>query len=67
VSLGLGFFVFLIADMNVLRTFGVLTGLTIIIALLADLTITPALMALMYRSKEEEATQTATLAESGMY
>lgn len=67
VSIGLGFFVFLSADMCVLRTFGVLTGLTIIIALLADLTITPALMTLMYHSQKQQVPQPGALVESSTY
>jgi predicted RND superfamily exporter protein len=67
VSLSIGFLAFLTADMNVLRSFGILTALTMIIALLSDLTITPALMAMLYRSQEQEAPQSGTVIESRTY
>ncbi len=52
VVLSLGFFVFTFADMaNVIR-FGLLTGVTIILALLADFLLAPALMQLLMRSKK---------------
>ncbi|NNG01237.1 MAG: MMPL family transporter [Desulfobacteraceae bacterium] len=54
-SLSIGFLAFLTADMNVLRSFGMLTGLTMVIALLSDLTIIPALMSLLYRVQEQPA------------
>jgi predicted RND superfamily exporter protein len=53
-SLSVGFLAFLSADMNVLRAFGMLTGLTIVLALVSDVTITPALMTLLYRSQEQQ-------------
>jgi predicted RND superfamily exporter protein len=60
VSLSIGFLAFLTADMNVLREFGVLTALTVIIALLSDLTITPALMTMLFRSQERDVTEPYT-------
>jgi predicted RND superfamily exporter protein len=54
VSLSIGFLAFLSADMNVLRAFGMLTGLTIVLALVSDVIITPALMTLLYRSQEQQ-------------
>ena len=44
VVLSAGFFIFMFASMNNLFDFGLLTGLTIIIALLADYFISPALL-----------------------
>jgi predicted RND superfamily exporter protein len=49
VVLSLGFFIYLFASMNNLFYFGLLTGLTIILALLADFFLAPALMALIHR------------------
>ncbi len=49
--LSLGFFVFMFANLNNLFTFGWLTGLTIIMALLSDYFIAPALMVLVNRPK----------------
>ena len=48
VVLSLGFFIFMFASMNNLFYFGLLTGITIIVALLADFFLAPALMALAY-------------------
>lgn len=66
VSLSIGFLAFLTTDMNVLRSFGLLTGLTMVIALLSDLTITPALMTALYRAQEQETPQAEALVESSM-
>ena len=56
VVLCIGFFIFMTADMaNVIR-FGLITGTTIILALLSDLLLAPALMQVMYGKKQ---TQTA--------
>jgi len=49
IVLSLGFFIFMFASMNNLFYFGLLTGLAIVFALAADLLLSPALMALMYR------------------
>ncbi|WP_339136041.1 MAG: MMPL family transporter [Candidatus Electrothrix sp. GW3-4] len=49
--LSLGFFIFMFANMNNLFNFGWLTGFTIIMALLADYFIAPALMVLVNRPK----------------
>lgn len=51
--LSLGFFVFMFANMNNLFNFGWLTGLTIIMALLSDYFIAPALMVLVNRGKHQ--------------
>lgn len=49
--LSLGFFIFMFANLNNLFNFGWLTGLTIIMALLSDYFIAPALMVLVNRQK----------------
>jgi len=49
IVLSLGFFVYMFAYMNHVSNFGLLTGLAIIIALLADFFLTPALMVLITR------------------
>jgi predicted RND superfamily exporter protein len=49
--LSAGFFVFMFASMNSLFNFGWLTGFTIIMALLSDYFIAPALMMLVHRTK----------------
>ncbi|MCP4756113.1 MAG: MMPL family transporter [Proteobacteria bacterium] len=48
-----GFFAYLAADMNVLVTFGIVAGTTIILAFLSDIIITPALVSLVFRSREK--------------
>jgi predicted RND superfamily exporter protein len=50
--LSLGFFIYMFSEMNNLFRFGLLTGLTIIFALLADFLLAPALMALFKSRKE---------------
>ncbi len=45
--LSLGFFIFMFATMNNLFNFGLLTGITIIMALLADFFLAPAIMSLV--------------------
>ncbi len=49
--LSVGFFIFMFADMNNLYNFGWLTGFTIIMALLSDYVIAPALMVAVNRQK----------------
>jgi len=49
VVLSLGFFIYMFATMNNLFYFGLLTGLTIILALVANFFLAPALMALIHR------------------
>jgi len=46
VVLSIGFFIFMLADMKNIFNFGVLTGITIVMALLSDYFIAPALMVL---------------------
>lgn len=48
VVLSVGFFTYIISEMNNLYSFGLITGWTIIFALLADLLVAPALMSLLY-------------------
>jgi len=55
VVLCIGFFIYMTADMaNVIR-FGFITGITIILALLSDLFLAPALMQVMYGKKTTKA------------
>ncbi|MDH5737858.1 MAG: MMPL family transporter, partial [Gammaproteobacteria bacterium] len=49
VVLSLGFFVFMLAAMNNLVHFGLLTGIAIVLALLADFLLAPALVTVFYR------------------
>jgi len=51
--LSLGFFTFMLANMNNLICFGALTGITIILALLADFFLAPALMIAVNRKKKK--------------
>ena len=46
------FFIFTISTMNNLISFGLITGLTIIVALLGDILLAPAMMTLIYRNHE---------------
>lgn len=57
IVLCLGFFVFMVGDMNSVFRFGALVGSTILMALLADLLLAPALMQLMYGKAEKQAAQ----------
>ncbi len=52
IVLSFGFFIFMASEMNNLLNFGGLTGLAIVLALLADLLLAPALMALIFGVKE---------------
>ncbi len=54
VVLALGFFMFTFASMLNIERFGYLTGLTLVLALLADFFSVPALMILMYSKKQSE-------------
>ncbi|MDH5258904.1 MAG: efflux RND transporter permease subunit, partial [Gammaproteobacteria bacterium] len=56
IVLCIGFFIFMTADMNNVFRFGLITGTTIILALLSDLLLAPALMKVIYENKK---TQTA--------
>ena len=52
VALSIGFFVYTQSSLNNLYSFGLITGITIILALLADILLAPAMMALIYRNQE---------------
>ena len=52
VALSIGFFVYTQSSLNNLYSFGLITGITIIMALLADILLAPAMMALIYRNQE---------------
>ena len=45
-----GFFILIVSSLSLLTVFGVLTGVTIIFALLADLILAPALIVLLKRN-----------------
>jgi predicted RND superfamily exporter protein len=51
VVLSIGFFSYTISEMNNLFSFGLITGLTILFAFLADLLVAPALMGLLHPKK----------------
>ena len=53
IVLSLGFFVYIFSSMNNLFAFGLLTGIAIIAALLADFFIAPALLALYYKKQRK--------------
>jgi uncharacterized protein len=53
IVLSIGFFIFMFAQMDNLYYFGLLTGCTIILALLADYFLAPALMMVVHRKKGE--------------
>ncbi len=53
VVLSAGFFIFTFGEMNNLYYFGLLTSITIMNAFLVDLLVSPALMALVYRSASQ--------------
>ncbi len=57
--LGAGFFVFVFASMNNLFRFGLLTALAIVLALLADFLLAPALMQLIHGGQEREGAEFA--------
>jgi hypothetical protein len=63
--LSTGFFIYMLSEMNNLIGFGLLTGVTIILALVADIVLGPALMMLVARPRiagEETATTTMEVA-----
>jgi predicted RND superfamily exporter protein len=51
IVLSIGFFIFAFATMSNVRNFGLLTGFTIITALLADYLLAPALMVMVNKKK----------------
>ena len=54
IVLSSGFFIFTISTMNNLISFGLITGLTIIVALLGDILLAPAMMTLIYRNHKSK-------------
>lgn len=52
IVLSFGFFIFILASMYNLMRFGILTGLTIVLALAADFFVTPALMMVLHKPKK---------------
>ena len=61
VVLSAGFFIFTLSSMNNLISFGLITGLAIIIALLGDILLAPAMMALIYKNRPSNSTKKGTL------
>ncbi len=51
IVLSIGFFIFIFSEMSNLRSFGVLTGSVVILALLSDFILTPAILILMFNKK----------------
>ncbi len=52
-----GFFILIVSSLSLLNIFGILTGVTIIFALLADLILAPALIVLVKRNEIQKAIQ----------
>ena len=61
IVLSVGFFIFILSSMNNLFSFGLITGLVIIIALLGDILLAPAMMALIYKNRPSNSTKKETL------
>ena len=61
IVLSAGFFIFTLSSMNNLISFGLITGLAIIIALLGDILLAPAMMALIYKNRPSNSTKKETL------
>ena len=55
------FLIFIFSSMNNLISFGLITGLTIIIALFGDILLAPAMMALIYKSQASNSIKKETL------
>ena len=60
IVLSAGFFIFTISSMNNLISFGLITGLTIIIALFGDILLAPAMMALIYKNRPSNSVKKET-------
>jgi len=61
IVLSIGFFLFMLASMHNVFYFGMLVGMSIVIALLADFFLAPSLMALALKnSKPQTVTETTT-------
>jgi len=54
IVLSIGFYVYIFASMNNLINFGILAGTAIIMALLADFLLAPALMAMVYKNEGDK-------------
>ena len=54
IVLSLGFFVYMFATMNSVFNFGMITGIAIVLALIADFFVAPALMVLFVKSQKKE-------------
>ena len=61
IVLSVGFFIFILSSMNNLFSFGLITGLVIIIALLGDILLAPAMMAVIYKNRPYNSTKKETL------
>jgi len=61
IVLSVGFFIFILSSMNNLFSFGLITGLVIIIALLGDILLAPAMMALIYKNRPSNSKKKETL------
>ena len=61
IVLSAGFFIFTLSSMNNLISFGLITGLAIIIALLGDILLAPAMMSLIYKNIPSNSTKKGTL------
>ena len=55
VVLSIGFFTYIVSEMNNLFSFGLITGMTILFAFLADLLVSPALMSLLHANDSASA------------
>ena len=54
IILSIGFFLFMFASMQNIIRFGLLTGVTVLLALMADFFTVPAIMVLIYKSSKKE-------------
>jgi len=54
IVLSLGFYVYIFASLNNLINFGILTGGAIIIALISDIVLAPALLKLLSHEKDDK-------------
>ena len=61
IVLSAGFFIFTLSSINNLFSFVLITGLAIIIALLGDILLAPAMMALIYKNRPSNSTKKETL------
>lgn len=60
IVLACGFFVYAASTLHNLQAFGLLTGITIIVALLADLFLLPAILLMLYRNRQFPQAQVET-------